>query len=75
MNNNKDMNLDGLDDFVDSDVDNGHPCLAGLPHVVSLVNGGVINNVAWTGGSRNPDLRLNYPRPLTAVVVPRLTTR
>ena len=61
MDNNNDMNLDGLDDFVE-DVDDGQPGLAGLPRVVPPVNGGVINNVAWTGGSRNPDLRLNYPK-------------
>ena len=62
MNNNNDMNLDGLDDPFE-DEDDGQPGLAGLarlPCVVHPVNGGVINNIAWTGGSRNPDLRLNY---------------
>ena len=61
MNNNNDMNLDGLDEFVE-DVDDGQPGLADAPRVVPLVNGGVLDNVAWTGGSRNPDLPLNYPK-------------
>ena len=60
--NNNNMNLDGLDAFVDSDVDDNQPGLAGRPRVVPPVNGGVINNVAWTGGSRNPDLQLTYPK-------------
>ena len=50
------MNLDRLDAYVDSDVDDDQPGLAGVPRVVPPVNGGVINNVAWTGGSRNPHL-------------------
>ena len=58
-------NLDGLDAFVDSnvdDVDEDQPGLAGRPRVVPPVNGGVINNIAWTGGSRNPNLQLTYPK-------------
>ena len=58
-------NLEGLDAFVDSDVDDedeNQSGLAGRPRVVPPVNGGVINNVAWTGGSRNPNLQLMYPK-------------
>ena len=58
-------NLEGLDVFVDSDVDDvpeDQPGLAGRPRVVPPVNGGVINNIVWTGGSRNPNLQLTYPK-------------
>ena len=57
--------LEGLDVFVDSDVDDvddNQPGLAGRPRVVPPVHGMVINNVAWTGGSRNPNLQLAYPK-------------
>ena len=57
--------LEGLDVFVDSDVDDvddNQPGMAGRPHAAPPVHGGVINNIAWTGGSRNPNLQVAYPK-------------
>ena len=75
MNNNN----NDLREFVEYDIEDDEeevqqPGLA-VVRVVPPVTGGVINNIAWTGG---PDIRMcewRFPRPRTVVVVKRWTTR
>jgi len=62
MNNNN----NDLREFVEYDIEDDEeevqqPGLA-VVRVVPPVTGGVINNVAWTGGSRDPNVRMAYPK-------------
>jgi len=62
MNNNN----NDLREFVEYDAEDDEeevqkPGLA-VVRVVPPVTGGVINNVAWTGGSRDPNVRMAFPK-------------
>ena len=60
-NNNNDLREFVEYDVEDDDEEVQQPGLA-VVRVVPPVTGGVINNVAWTGGSRDPTVQMAFPK-------------